>query len=152
MKLGAALSRLKSEKSQLARMIQIRKDTMYVKEGKRPAFDVKELTDRINEKIDDIRKLKIQIMRTNLETKADDITLAEAIVKVGDLRSKLANLSELIKLDRSDWLWGRKEKEVEYIPQVDEKIVEDEIKELEKEKVKLDNEIQKSNWTVDLIE
>ena len=150
MKLGAALSKLKSEKSQLARMIQIRKDTMYVKEGKRPAFDV-EITDKINEKIDDIRKLKIQIMKTNLETKANDITLAEAIVKVGDLRSKLANLSELIKLDRYDSLFSR-EKQVEYIPQVDEKIVEDEIKELEKEKVKLDNEIQKSNWTIDLSE
>lgn len=125
---------------------------MYVKEGKKPAFDVKELTDKINGKIDEIRKLKIQIMKTNLETKIGDTTLAEAIVKIGDLRSKLANLTDLVKLDRSDWLWSRKEKEIEYVPQIDEAMVEDEIKKLEKEKVKLDNEIQKLNWTADLVE
>lgn len=152
MKLGAALSELKNEKSQLARLIQIRKDVMYVKEDKKPAFDAKKLTDQINKKMDEIRELKIKIMKTNLQTKIGDLNLAEAILKVSDLRSKISNLTDLIELNRRDWLTRRRDDDVELIPQVEESEIEKEIRELEQEKVRLDNEIQKVNWSVDLVE
>jgi len=152
MKLGAGLSKLKSDKSQLARLIKLRKDSMYVKEGKTPSFDAAELTDSINSKIDEIRELKVRIMKTNLGTEIEDLALAEAIIKVGDLRSKIANLTELIEFDRRySWL-DRDDKEVDYTPQINESLIEEEARKLEQEKVKLDNEIQKMNWTVELVE
>ena len=152
MKLGAALAELKSRQSQLARLIQIRQDTMDYESNKKPKMDAKELTEQINTMIDDIRKLKLQIMKTNLETElSTGITLSEAIIKIGDLRSKIANYHQLVKYERDRYSFfegERKTKDV--IPQVEEKKIEEEIKKLNEEKLKLDNEIQQANWKVDL--
>lgn len=150
MKLGEALSRLKKEKSRLARLISLRKENVYTEEGKKTKFDPKELSKEIDNKLDDIRKLKIHIQKTNLNAKVDgeDISLAEAIIKVNDLRSKLASLSSLFE-KRERYLFRDKD-EKEMIAQLDELEVEDKIEKLEIEKVQLDNKIQMANWTTKL--
>ena len=43
MKLGEALSKLKKEKSKLARLISLRKDNVFVEEGKQTPFDPQKL-------------------------------------------------------------------------------------------------------------
>lgn len=150
MKLGEALSKLKKEKSRLARLILLRKENVYVEEGKETKFDPKELSKEIDQKIDDIRKLKIQIQETNLKTQVsgNSISLAEAIIKVNDLRSKIAKLSNLFENRRSYLFREKDEKEV--VAQLDETKIEDEIEKLEIEKVQLDNKIQITNWTTKL--
>lgn len=152
MKLGEALSKLKKEKSKLARLISLRKENVYVEEGKKTKFDPKELSGEIDEKIEEIRKLKVQIQKTNLNTKiaGDDILLGEAIIKVNDLRSKLASLSKLFEKERS--LWYRNKDEKEITAQIDELEIEDEIEKLEVEKIQLDNKIQTTNWATKLID
>tara|TARA_Y100000310_G_C20592366_1_gene768761 strand:- start:587 stop:1045 length:459 start_codon:yes stop_codon:yes gene_type:complete len=151
MKLGEALSKLKKEKSKLARLISLRKENVYVEEGKKTKFDPKELSKEINNKIEDIRNLKIQIQKTNLNTKiiGDNILLGEAIIKVNDLRSKMGKLSNLFEKERS--LWYRNKDEKEIIAQLDEIEIEDELEKLEIEKVQLDNKIQITNWTTKLM-
>ena len=152
MKLGEALSKLKKEKSRLARLILLRKENVYVEEGKKTKFDPKKLSEEIDKKIEEVRKLKIKIQKTNLTTKVsgESITLAEAIVKINDLRSKLAHLSSLFENKRSYLYRDKDEKEM--VAQLDELEIEDEIEKLEIEKVQLDNEIQMANWTTKLID
>ena len=154
MKLGEALSKLKKEKSRLARLILLRKDNVYVEEDKQTPFDPKKLSKEINQKINNIRKLKIQIQKTNLMTivKGDDISLAEAIIKINDLRSKIASLSKVFDR-KGDWHYSNREKEQkENISQLDEQEIEDEIEKLAITKVQLDNKIQMTNWTTELQE
>ncbi|MBD3253187.1 hypothetical protein GF386_05620 [Candidatus Pacearchaeota archaeon] len=151
MKLGEALSRLKKEQSRLARLISLRKENIYVERGKQTNFDPKKLSDEIDKKIDEIRVLKIKIQKTNLNTKIkkDGICLAEAILKINDLRSKIARLSDLFEKPRSYWYKEKEEKEM--ISQLDELKIEDEIESLEAEKTKLDNQIQITNWATELL-
>lgn len=150
MKLGEALSKLKKEKSRLARSILLRKENVYVEEGKKTKFDPKELSKEINAKIDEIRELKIKIQQTNLNTivTGDKITLAEAIIKINDLRSKIAHLSSLFGRKESYLFRDKDEKEI--LPQLDELEIEDEMEKLEIEKTQLDNKIQITNWTTKL--
>lgn len=152
MKIGEALSLLKKEKSRLARLISLRKENVYVEEGKKSKFDPKKLGGEIEKKIAEIRKLKIRIQKSNLNAKVtgEDISLAEAIIMVNDLRSKMASLRTLFERKRSIWYRDKDEKEV--VSQLDEPEIEDEIERLEVEKTQLDNKIQMANWAVQLID
>jgi len=150
--LGEALSLLKKEKSRLARLISLRKENVYVEEGKKSEFDVKKLSDEINKKIEDIRKLKIKIQITNLSAIVDGekISLAEAIIKVNDIRSKIAQLTNLFERKRSMWYSEKEQKN--FIAQLDESEIEEEIEKLEIQKTQLDNKIQMTNWNTQLTE
>ena len=150
MNIGEALSLLKKEKSRLSRMITLRKDNVFVEMGKKSEFNPLELSEKINTKIEDIRSIKIRIQNTNLSAKliGDNISLAEAIIKVNDLRSKIGDLSKLFEKKRDPWYIDRDKKEM--TSQIDESIIEDEIEILENEKSKLDNMIQMTNWKTNL--
>lgn len=150
MNLGEALSLLKKEKSRLARIIGLRKNNIYVEEGKKPEFDPEKLSKEIDNKIDEIRHLKVRIVKTNLNAKiaGDNISLTEAIIKVGDIRSKIAQLSNLFENKRSSWYIEKEQKPS--VAQLSESEIEDEIEALEIEKGKLDNKIQMANWNTEL--
>ena len=96
--------------------------------------------------------MKIKIQESNLATnlEGEDISLAEAIIKVNDIRSKIAGLSNLFE-KKSSWLYRDKD-ERDMISQLDELEIEDEIEKLEIEKVQLDNKIQITNWRTELKE
>ncbi len=152
MKLGEALSKLKKERSKLARLIQLRKDHVYVEVGKQPAFDPKKISQEIEEQIETIRQLKIQVQRTNLATsiKGEDISLAEAIIKVNDIRSRIAHLSKVFE-GKSSWLYRERDQK-EKVALLDEQEIEDELEKLEIAKVQLDNRIQMTNWTTNVLD
>lgn len=150
--LGEALSLLKKEKSKLARLISLRKENIYVEEDKKSDFDVKKLSEEIDKKIDDIRKLKIRIQKTNLNTKisGEDLNLAEAIIKVNDIRSKISKLEDLFERKKSSWYSEKEQKTL--IAQINESEIEDKIEYLEIQKAQLDNKIQMTNWNTELEE
>jgi len=150
--LGEALSLLKKEKSRLARLISLKKENVYIEEDKKPEFNIKKLSEDINKKIEDIRKLKIRIQKTNLNVlvEGEDISLAEAIIKVNDIRSKICQLSNLFERKRSSWYAEKEQKN--FIAQLDEAEVEDEVEKLEIQKTQLDNKIQMTNWNTELVE
>jgi|SRR3989344_605171 len=150
MNIGEALTLLKKEKSRLSRLISLRKDNVFVEVGKKTEFNVSELTEKINKKTEEIRFLKIKIQKTNVSAIVigDEITLAEAIIKVNDLRGKIGDLSKLFDKKRDSW-YSEKEKK-ETISQIEESSIEDEIERLENEKAKLDNDIQMTNWKTNL--
>jgi len=150
MKLGEALSKLKKERSKLARLIQLRKEHVYIEAGKQPLFDPKKITSEIEAQIEAIRKLKIQVQKTNLATivKGEDIPVAEAIIKLNDIRSKIAHLSTVFE-KKSSWLYRERDQK-EMIALLDEGEIENELEELEIAKVQLDNKIQITNWITEL--
>ncbi len=152
MKLGEALSTLKKEQSRLARLILLRKENVYKEKGKQTKFNPAKLSEEIDKKFGEIRKLKLKIQKTNLNTNmsGENITLAEAIIKLNDLRSNIANLSTLFEKKR-DILFRDKD-EIEKIAQLDELKIEDKIEKLEIDKVQLDNKIQITNWTTKLLD
>lgn len=150
MKLGEALSKLKREKSRLARLILLRKENVFVEEGKTTAFDPQKLSLEIEEKIKEIRLLKVKIQEANLKTMMEEekLSLAEAIIKVNDLRSQIAHLTTLFEDKKSWYIRDKEEKETH--AQIDKRLVEEEIEKLEREKVQLDNKIQITNWSTNL--
>jgi len=154
MKLGALLSEIKGKQSRLARLMETSKETMYVEVGKKPKLDYKEVSEEIDKLVGEIRQLKLKVMKTNLENIVQyplpnpKMSLAEAIMKVGDLRSLISHKSGLIKYSRVN-LWDE-DKKIDYKPQVEEKNIEKEIEDLSREKIKLDNAIQKANWSVEV--
>ena len=152
MKLGEALSQLKKEQNRLTRLISLRKENIYVEQGKKTKIDPKKLSEEIDNKIKEIRELKIKIQNTNLNTRINDknLTLAEAIIKINDLRDKISNLSKLFDKER-EYLFRDKDMK-DRIAQLDEQEIEKEIVELENEKTQLDNKIQITNWTTELID
>jgi len=112
MKLGALLSEIKGKQSRLARLMETSKETMYVEVGKKPKLDYKEVSEEIDKLVGEIRQLKLKVMKTNLENIVQyplpnpKMSLAEAIMKVGDLRSLISHKSGLIKYSRVN-LWMR---------------------------------------------
>ena len=152
MKLGEALSALKKEQSRLARLVLLRKENVYREKGKQTKFNPAKLSEEIDKKLEEIRKLKIKIQKTNLNTNiaGENIILAEAIIKINDLRNSIANLSSLFEKKRD--LFYRDKDEVEKIAQLDELKIEDKIEKLEIEKSQLDNKIQITNWTTKLLD
>ena len=152
MKLGEALSKLKKERSRLARMISLRKENIYCEDGKKTSFNPILLTKEINKKKEEIRKLKIKIQKTNLATdlQGENISLAEAIIKINDLRSNLCNMSNLF--EKKEYYIFREKEKKEMIAQLDEREIEDDIEKIEIEKNMLDNKIQLTNWTTKLID
>jgi hypothetical protein len=152
MKLGEALAQLKKEKSRLARLISLRKDNIYVEKGKKTPFDPSKLGKDIEDKIEEIRKLKVDVQRTNLNTLFENnISLAEAIIKVNDIRSKIAGLSGLFNEKREYSFRLRGKDDIEKVPQLDESKIEEEMENLEAEKTKIDNLIQVINWKTELM-
>ena len=78
----------------------------------------------------------------------EEILLAEATIKVNDIRSKISNLSNLFDNRRNHFYRD----EIDFVAQIEEIEIEDEIEKLEIEKAQLDNKIQITNWTTDLID
>lgn len=152
MKLGEALSKLKKEQGRLARLFLLRKENVYKEKSKQTKFNPAKLSEEIDKKLEEIRKLKIKIQKTNLSTNVagENITLTEAIIKINDLRSSIANLSTLFEKKRD--VFFRDKDEVEMIAQLDELKTEDKIEKLEAEKAQLDNKIQITNWTTKLLD
>ena len=147
MKLGEALTELKREQNKLSRLILLRKDHIYREEGTPTKFDPQHLSTEINKKVNEIRDLKLRIQHTNIATKisGEKITLAEAIIKMSDVRNEIKNLTGLFER-RNEYLFREKD-ERKRITAIDERIVEKEIEKLENERTQLDNKIQVTNWT-----
>ncbi len=152
MKVGEALAQLKREKSRLARLISLRKENVYVEKGKKTPFDPFKLGEEIEDKVEEIRKLKIRIQKTNLDAKITDeqFSLAEAIIIIGDIRGKIAALSKLFEERREHSFRWRDKDEIEKLPQLNEEEIEKEIEKLESYKIQLDNKVQVTNWSTDL--
>ncbi|GCC10542.1 hypothetical protein IPdc08_00572 [archaeon] len=158
MKIGEALARKKLLKNKLLELQKLQRTTFFVEEGKKKEADFDELSGEISKVLEELRELKLKTQNANLKTFVDwnakNISLAEAILNIGDLRSQFAHLDKLEDDDRSFGnrsFYDRKTKdEVEYIPQKTRTEIVELKKKLEAEKTALDNLLQNTNWQVEI--
>lgn len=151
MKIGEALAEKKRLQSRLAKCYKLLESSFYYRD--KPDFSYDKLRNEVDELLEKIKDLKINLIKTNLqlEVEVDEktISLAELIIEIGDIRSKISTFESLYK-DKDDW-FSMRDDDVVKQSQVEPEKVEDEIKQLSKRKTKLDSLLQHYNWTEELI-
>ena len=152
MKLGEALSLVKAKRGYLISQYELLKEHMFYEAGKKPEFSAAEILENIERTEKELRNLKISIMRANLNEKLESgMSPAEAIITIGNIRSRIANIERSKKDPYKDRLLFRSDdKRIEYVSQVSPKELENKIKELEAEKLRLDSELQMANWKIEV--
>ncbi len=151
MKIGEALAEKKKLQNRLAKCNELLKKSYYYK--KKPDFSYNKLTKEVQTLIVSLKELKIRIMGTNLSTNVvyndKDMSLAELIITIGDIRSRIAILNELY--NPSDYTSRfRYDENDDVQPQIPPEEIEEEISRLNTEKTKLDALLQHTNWTKEL--
>jgi len=150
MKLGEALRELKRLQNKLVRKINLRESTFYITKDKPSVISYEEITEEIARLTIEIRILKLNIEFTNntqfIEVNGKSMSIAEIIIRMGDLKSELKQNGSLLKIRRFSF-----EKEDESkVPQKNELEMHQIVEKLEKEKEDLDRILQKSNWIWEL--
>ncbi len=152
MKLGEALSLVKAKRGYLVSQYELLKEHMFYESGKKLEFNAAEILDNIERTEKELRHLKISVMKANLNEKlGSGMSPAEAILAIGDIRSRIAQMERAKKDPYKDRLLFRSDdKRIEYVSQVPLKELENKIKELEAKKIKLDAELQMANWKIEI--
>jgi hypothetical protein len=156
MRIGRALSEKKAAQNKLARLLQVRNQVFVHEKGKKPDMRIAELDREIEATTKMIRGLKLRIIYTNCNTRLEnEMTLQEAIVTLGDLRSELSAYNALLGLETEpqDDIYGLRRRPVrDRVAQLTKKDLLAKIERLEGRKYELDALIAKANNTVDLVE
>jgi len=150
--IGEALAEKKKLQNRLSKCNELLKKSYYYKN--KPDFDYKKLQKEIKSLIETIRYLKLHIIGTNLSTnvvyKNRDMSVAELIIRIADVRSQISVLNDLYEPD--DYYSSFRRDEDENVqPQIPPEEVEEEISRLNAEKTELDALLQHTNWTKELI-
>ncbi len=152
MKLGECLRELKRKQAQLVRKINLRESTFSYKKDESPEVPFGAVTGEIKQLATDIRDLKLQIEFTNNVTLVDfngeKVSIADLILRIGDLRSELKQLNALTEKKRFSFLHDDETKEV--VRQLNQVDLNKEIEVLESDKDKIDRFLQKTNWSIDI--
>ncbi len=152
MKLGDCLRELKRKQAQLVRKISLRESTFSYKKDERPEVPFTSVTSEIKQLAAEIRDLKLQIEFTNNTTHVDfdgeKCSIADLILRIGDLRSELKQLNALTEKKRFSFLHEDEANQV--VRQLNQVELNKEIDKLEAEKDKIDRFLQKTNWVIEL--
>ena len=155
MKIGKALSEKKAAQNKLARLITVRGQVFLHDKGKKPDMTVEELEREIAATTKTIRNLKLRIVYTNCHTRLENkMTLQEAIIELGDIRSELNAHNTLLSVqaEPEDEGYGFRRQPIrDRVAQVTKKDLLAKIEGLEGQKYELDALIAKANNTVDLV-
>ena len=159
MKLTAALSKLKSLKSQLGRVDGYIAKSVVFYEGDEPEYSYLEETENRRKLVNDIRLFKQRIMNTNGLTKVlfgeTTVSLNELILLNAELRSELANWTKLLGLttDTESHFTGRTKDSVKktYAEGFNKPEIKARINQLEASKEKVDGVIQQANAETELM-
>jgi hypothetical protein len=151
MKLAEALQ----ERADLNRNITNLRDrleqVMLVQEGMEPVEDPKALLKSLNESIDRLEYLMAAINHTNDVTEAGGMTLTQLIARKDALKLKLAAYKELAGEAGSNTSRARGT-EIRVLPTVKAAVLQKEADRMAKEIRQLDNLLQETNWTKELVE
>jgi len=157
MKLSAALSKLKSLKSQLARVDNYVASSVVLYEGDTPEHVYMEEVENRRKLVNDIRALKGRIMATNVSTivPVGDKTsnIADLILLNAELRSELAHWTKLlgIKLDAEYTSRSKDDLKKVFAAGYDKKEIKAKISQLEKAKEQIDGLVAQANMETTLV-
>lgn len=159
MKLSGALAKLKSLKSQLARVDGYVNSSVVFYEGDEPEHVYLDEVENRRKLVNDIRNLKVRIMNTNAATKVQldtgMTTLTDLILLNAELRSELAHWTKLLglKADTESHFTARTKDTVKkvYAEGYNKKEIKACISRLEKSKEQVDSLVGQVNQETDLL-
>ena len=124
---------------------------ILVQEGEKPAEDPKDLKKELDACINRLEYLIAAINKTNCETKVDGKSITELLARKDALEVKSAAYRDIVYVGSSNTDRARNT-EIKIVPVIDVKAWQKEADETAKEIRLIDNKIQETNWTTELIE
>ena len=151
MKLAEALQERADLNRNISSLRARLEQAVLVQEGMEPAEEPKALLKVLNQSISRLEYLMAAINHTNDVTEAGGMTLTQLIAKKDALQVKLAAYKDLAMEAGSNTSRARGT-EIRVLPVIKASELQKEADKIAKEIRKLDNTLQETNWTKDLVE
>jgi uncharacterized coiled-coil DUF342 family protein len=159
MKLAEALQERADLNNRISQLRQRLTNNALVQEGEKTAENPEELLRQLNTCIKDLCRLIAEINLTNSVTKVKDktltgekdITLTELIAQRDTLTLKVNAYREFVN-EASSTTYRARGTEIKIMPSVNVQKIQKEIDQMSKQLRLIDNRIQETNWTTDLIQ
>ncbi len=111
MKIYEALAEVKTLKARLVQLSNFRQSTLIHDADSKPDFDFHELSKRMDKTLERVTQLKLAIQTANMTNKVRvgdaDMSLANAILELANVRTSLAYVTGMLSEDKPD-LFGRR--------------------------------------------
>ena len=151
MKLAEALSLRAEMKTKIANIHSRLNNNAKVQEGEKPAENPYTLIEELNSISDEMEKLIQNINYTNCMTVENGVSLTDMIAEKDVLQKKISILKNF--LSNAGAVVNRySNKEIKILSTVDVAELQKKVDAMAKQLRELDMNIQRINWTVDLIE
>ena len=124
---------------------------VLVQEGEKPTEDPKDLKKEFDTCINRLEYLIAAINKTNCETKVDGKSITELLARKDALQVKSSAYRDSVYVGSSNTDRARST-EIKIVPVIDVKSWQKEADETAKEIRLIDNKIQETNWTTELVE
>lgn len=124
---------------------------VLVQEGEKPTEDPKDLKKELDTCINRLEYLIAAINKTNCETKVDGKSITELLARKDVLEVKSAAYRDIVYVGSSNTDRARNT-EIKIVSVINVKAWQKETDEIAKEIRLIDNKIQGTNWTTELIE
>ena len=124
---------------------------VLVQEGEKPTEDPKDLKKELDTCINRLEYLIAAINKTNCETKVDGKSITELLARKDVLEVKSAAYRDIVYVGSSNTDRARNT-EIKIVSVINVKAWQKETDEIAKEIRLIDNKIQETNWTTELIE
>ena len=124
---------------------------VLVQEGEKPTEDPKDLKKELDSCIERLEYLIAAINKTNCETKVDGKSITELLARKDALEVKSAAYRDIVYVGSSNTDRARNT-EIKIVSVINVKSWQKEADETAKEIRLIDNKIQETNWTTELIE
>ncbi len=124
---------------------------VLVQEGEKPTEDPKDLKKELDTCINRLEYLIAAINKTNCETKVDGKSITELLARKDVLEVKSAAYRDIVYVGSSNTDRARNT-EIKIVSVINVKAWQKEADEIAKEIRLIDNKIQETNWTTELVE
>jgi len=151
MKLAEALQERADLVNNIERLRSRIRNNALVQEGEEPAENPKELIKELDGCIERFGFLASKINKTNNETKIGDMTITEVIAKKDALILKAGAYRDFV-YEASSMPGRARGTEIKIVPTLKVTDLQKTVDKLSKEIRLLDNSLQATNWSTDLIE
>jgi len=151
MKLAEALQERADLKRNITSLRERLERVVLVQEGEKPVEEPRELLRSLDESVSRMEYLMAAINHTNDQTEAGGMTLTQLIAKKDALSLKLAAYKQLVREAGYNTSRARGT-EIKVLAVIKASEIQKQVDRMSKEIRELDNLLQATNWTKDLLE
>lgn len=151
MKLAEALQERADLKRNITSLRERLERVVLVQEGEKPVEDPRELLRSLDESVSRMEYLMAAINHTNDQTEAGGMTLTQLIAKKDALSLKLAAYKQLVREAGYNTSRARGT-EIKVLAVIKASEIQKQVDRMSKEIRELENLLQATNWTKDLLE